>query len=241
MSLADSYISLQSKGLAMSTTQVKKFCLALRLLLATGLISLAAPSFAQSAFSGFYGQVGIGYENSVPSYSGGTLYGITPGPLYSYGISGGTTDSFAGTVALGYYLPVTDSFLLGIGAEYSPLQGASSNATVSIPALKYTEYQSIRKNDSYNLFISPAYAIDQEKLAYVKAGYSGATFEIGGYDILYNGYSLGLGYRQIIQGGWYGFAEVNYTSYGNQNIASNGSGTASFKVTNALVGLGYKF
>jgi outer membrane immunogenic protein len=225
----------------MSMTHLKKFCLALRLLLAANLIGLAAPSFAQSAFSGFYGQVGIGYENSVPSYSGGTLYGITPGPLYSYGISGGTTDSFAGTVALGYYFPVTDSFLLGVGAEYSPLQGASSNATVSIPALKYTEYQSIRKNDSYNLFISPAYAIDQEKLAYVKAGYSGATFEIGGYDILYSGYSLGLGYRQIIKGAWYGFAEVNYTSYGNQNIASNGSGTASFKVTNALVGLGYQF
>lgn len=225
----------------MSTTHLKQFCLALRLLLVTSMISLAAPSFAQSAFTGFYGQVGIGYENSVPSYSGGTLYGITPGPLYSYGISGGTTDSFAGTVALGYYLPVTDSFLLGIGAEYSPLQGASSNATVSIPALKYTEYQSIRKNNSYNLFVSPAYAIDQEKLAYVKAGYSGATFEIGGYDILYSGYSLGLGYRQIIKGAWYGFAEVNYTSYGNQNIASNGSGTASFKVTNALVGLGYHF
>jgi hypothetical protein len=225
----------------MLTTHLKEFCLALRLLLASSLIGLAAPSFAQSAFSGFYGQVGIGYEKSVPSYSGGTLYGITPGPLYSYGISGGTTDSFAGTVSLGYYLPVIDSFLLGVGAEYSPLQGASSNATVSIPALKYTEYQSIRKNDSYNLFVSPAYAIDKEKLAYVKAGYSGATFEIGGYDILYSGYSLGLGYRQIIQGTWYGFAEVNYTSYGNQNIASNGSGTASFKVTNALVGLGYQF
>ena len=108
MSLADSFISLQSKGLAMSTTQVKKFCLALRLLLATSLMSLAAPSFAQSAFGGFYGQVGIGYENSVPSYSGGTLYGITPGPLYSYGVSGGTTDSFAGTVTLGYYLPMKD-------------------------------------------------------------------------------------------------------------------------------------
>ena len=220
---------------------MKKLYLALRLLLAASLIGLSTPSFAQSVFTGFYGQAGIGYENSSPSYSGGTLYGITPGPLYSYGISGGTTNSFAGNVALGYYLPVVDSFLMGIGAEYSPVQGSSSNATVSIPGLKYTESQSIRKNNSYNFFISPAYAINQEKLAYLKAGYSGATFEIGGYDISYYGYSLGLGYRQIIQGSWYGFAEVNYTSYGNQNVATNASGTASFKVTNALVGIGYKF
>lgn len=211
------------------------------LFLPAGLIGLTAPAFSQSVFSGFYGQVGIGYENSVPSYSGGTLYGITPGPLYSYSISGGTTDSFAGTATLGYYLPVNNEFLIGVGVEYSPVQGSSSNATVSIPALKYTETQSIRKNNSYNLFISPAYAIDKEKLAYAKVGYSGANFEIGGYDIAYNGYSLGIGYRQIIQGAWYGFAEANYTSYGNQSIASNGSGTASFIVTNALVGIGYQF
>ena len=207
------------------------------LIVGLGFISITAPSFAQSVFTGFYGQVGIGYENSTPSYSGGTLNNSA----YSYGISGGTTNSFAGTATIGYYFPVTGNFLLGIGAEYSPLSGTSSNATVTIPALKYSESQSIKKGDSYNLFISPAYAIDKEKLAYAKVGYSSANYEIGGDNDTYNGYSLGLGYRQIIQGSWYGFAEVNYTSYGNQNVATNASGTASFKVTNALVGVGYKF
>ena len=207
------------------------------LIVGIGFISLTAPALAQSVFEGFYGQVGIGYENSTPSYSGGTLNNST----YSYGISGGTTNSFAGTATIGYYFPVTGNFLLGIGAEYSPLSGASSNATVTIPALKYSESQSIKKGDSYNLFISPAYAIDKEKLAYAKVGYSSANYEIGGDNDTYNGYSLGLGYRQMIQGSWYGFAEVNYMSYGNQNVATNASGTASFKVTNALVGVGYKF
>ena len=209
----------------------------LQLLIALGAMSLTAPALAQSVFTGFYGQVGIGYENSTPSYSGGTLNNST----YSYGISGGTTNSFAGTATIGYYFPVTGNFLLGIGAEYSPLSSSSSNATVTIPALKYSETQSIKKSNSYNLFISPAYAVDKEKLAYAKVGYSSANYEIGGDNDTYNGYSLGLGYRQIIQGSWYGFAEVNYTSYGNQNVATNASGTASFKVTNALVGIGYKF
>jgi len=221
----------------MPLTNLSKPRLTLKLLAALGLMSLTAPSFAQSVFEGFYGQVGIGYENSTPSYSGGTLNNST----YSYGISGGTTNSFAGTATIGYYFPVTGNFLLGIGAEYSPLSGTSSNATVTIPALKYSESQSIKKGDSYNLFISPAYAIDKEKLAYAKVGYSSANYEIGGDNDTYNGYSLGLGYRQIIQGSWYGFAEVNYMSYGNQNVATNASGTASFKVTNALVGIGYKF
>ena len=225
----------------MSMTHFNKPRLTLQLLVALGVISLAVPSFAQSVFTGFYGQVGICYENSTPSYSGGTLNGITPGPLYSYGMSGGTTNSFAGTATIGYYFPVTGNFLLGIGAEYSPLSSSSSNATVTIPALKYSETQSIKKSNSYNLFISPAYAVDKEKLAYAKVGYSSANYEIGGDNDTYNGYSLGLGYRQIIQGSWYGFAEVNYTSYGNQNVATNASGTASFKVTNALVGIGYKF
>ena len=209
----------------------------LQLLIALGAMSLTTPTLAQSVFTGFYGQVGIGYENSTPSYSGGTLNNST----YSYGISGGTTNSFAGTATIGYYFPVAGNFLLGIGAEYSPLSGVKSNATVTLPALKYSETQSIKKGDSYNLFISPAYAIDKEKLAYAKVGYSSANYEIGGDNDTYNGYSLGLGYRQIIQGSWYGFAEVNYMSYGNQNVATNASGTASFKVTNALVGVGYKF
>ncbi len=221
----------------MLMTHDKKSFLPLQLLAALSLIGLAVPALAQSVFEGFYGQVGIGYENSTPSYSGGTLNNST----YSYGISGGTTNSFAGTATIGYYFPVTGNFLLGIGAEYSPLSGSSSNATVTVPAFKYSESQSIKKGDSYNLFISPAYAIDKEKLAYAKVGYSSANYEIGGGNDTYNGYSLGLGYRQIIQGSWYGFAEVNYFSYGNQNVATNASGTASFKVTNALVGVGYKF
>jgi hypothetical protein len=207
------------------------------LIVGIGFISLTAPAFAQTAFTGFYGQVGIGYENSVPSYSGGALNKST----YTYSMSGGTTNSFAGTATLGYYFPVSTNFLLGIGAEWSPLEGVKSNATVTLPALKYSETQTIKKGDSYNIFVAPAYVIDKDKLAYAKVGYSGANYEVGGDNDVYNGYSLGLGYRQMIQGSWYGFAEVNYTSYGNQNVATNASGTASFKVTNALVGVGYQF
>jgi hypothetical protein len=226
------FIKIITKGSSMKSN------LTLSLLGSLFVLGIASSNAqAQSAFTGFYGQVGIGYENSTPSYSGGTLNKST----YTYSMSGGTTNSFAGTASIGYYFPVSTTFLLGIGAEYSPLSGTKSNATVTIPALRYSETQTIKKGDSYNIFVAPAYAIDKDKLAYAKVGFSSANYEIGGDNDVYNGYSLGLGYRQMIQGSWYGFAEVNYTSYGNQNVATNASGTASFKVTNALVGVGYQF
>jgi opacity protein-like surface antigen len=64
-----------------------------------------------------------------------------------------------------------------------------------------------------------------------------------------NGYSLGLGYKQIISGGWYGFGEVNYAMFGNASLNKSKFGeiyvstTGSFKANsmNVLVGLGYRF
>ena len=51
-----------------------------------GAVSAWANAQAQSAFTGFYGQAGIGYENSTPSYSGGTLNNSA----YTYSMSSGT-------------------------------------------------------------------------------------------------------------------------------------------------------
>jgi hypothetical protein len=209
-----------------------------QLIIATALASacIAPSAFAQSVFQGFYGQIGIGYESSAPNFSGGTVTG-TP---YTYSVSSSNLHYFTGTVAAGYYFPVSNAFLLGIGAEYSPIESSSTNYTVNIPSAKFSESQGVKKVNSYNIFISPAWAIDKEKLAYVKVGYAGAQYKAENTDN-FTGYSLGIGYRQIISGNWYGFGESNYASYGNQNLASNASGTVSVKAMNLLVGVGYKF
>ena len=208
-----------------------------QIILISSLIGFITPCFAQSAFEGFYGQIGIGYESSAPNFSGGTL---NKAPI-SYTVSGGNVNGFAGTAALGYYFGVSQSFLLGIGAEYSPINSSTTNYSVTLPAYKYSESDPIYKKNSYNIYISPAYVIDKDKLAYAKVGYSSAVYNSQGSDNTFSGYSLGLGYRQIITGNWYGFGEINYTSYGNQSYADDASGTFNFKVTNALVGVGYKF
>ena len=205
-------------------------------LLVASLLTLAGTgAMAQSAFEGFYAQAGIGYESVTPSFTGGSVDG------FGYTGTGNNANSFAGTIGAGYNFAVTPSFLLGIGAEYSPIAGSKANYTLTVPGIVSGTDQ-YNKKDSYNIFISPSIVIDKDKLAYAKVGYTGANVTSGdGENTSLNGYSLGLGYKQIISGGLYGFGEVNYASYANTNVGDGATGSFSANSTNVLVGLGYKF
>lgn len=187
-----------------------------RLLVATLFAASATGAFAQSAFEGFYGQAGVGYESSSTSFSGGSVQG------FPYSVSANNSNSFAGTVGIGAYFAVTSNFLLGIGAEYSPIPSSNANFTLNVPGTNLASVPGTwKKKDSYNLFVSPAIAIDKNKLTYAKIGFTGTNIEltIGGDSetTSYTGYSLGLGYKQIIQGGLYGFGEVNYAAYSSKS------------------------
>lgn len=213
-----------------------------KLLVAVAAAGLVGTANAQSAFEGFFGQIGIGYESTNPKISNGTL--TTGGD--SYNISNSNNSSgLGGTVSLGSYFSVTNSFLLGIGAEYSPIATSNANWTLNVPSASEVNANKFKKKNSYNIFISPALAIDKNKLAYAKVGYTGMssqTTDQEGVKDTYNfsGYSLGLGYKQIIDGGLYGFAEANYASYGSKTLIDT---TGNLKPTtmNFLVGVGYRF
>lgn len=211
----------------------------IKLLVAAAATVVASSAMAQSAFEGAYGQIGIGYESVAPSFSGGQV-DIGNGRTAGYGISSSNGNGFTGNIGIGYTFLVAPTFTLAIGAEYSPIESSSTNATISIPSLRYSENAGWKKKDSYNIFVSPGFVIDKDKLAYAKVGYSGATISADG-NTNFTGYSVGLGYKQIISTAWYGFAEVNYSSYGNQNLGGGTTGTFNFNSTNALVGVGYKF
>ena len=227
------------------------------LLVVAGVTTLSSMQVsAQSkSFEGAYGQVGIGYEMVSPSLSLGNINisGAGTGSIpYSSSIS--NSNSFAGTATIGYYFPISKDFLLGLGAEYSPIAGQKANYSGSNPTLGTVSGQ-YNKQNSYNIFLSPATPIGNDGLLYGKVGFTGASFksQINGgsssTDSL-TGYSLGIGYKQFITGALYGFGEVNYASYGNKTsteTASTGgynlsqSSTFSANVTNLLVGVGYKF
>ena len=63
------------------------------------------------------------------------------------------------------------------------------------------------------------------------------------------GWTLGLGYKQILTGSIYAFGEVNYAAYGNKGVATitSSSGavlsgmSAKGTGTDILVGVGYRF
>jgi opacity protein-like surface antigen len=217
----------------------------MKLLVAAAATVVASSAMAQSAFEGFYGQLGVGYESIDPSFSNGTIVsGSATGRAYTFSSSNG--NSIIGNVGIGAYFPVTKTFLLGAGAEYSPFAGSSTNATFNIPAVSYSENSTWKKKNSYNIFLSPAIAIDKDKLAYAKVGFTGMSTE--GTDTEgtksttnYTGYSLGLGYKQMVSGSIYAFGEVNYATYGSKNMGGDLSGSTKPSSMNALVGVGYKF
>jgi opacity protein-like surface antigen len=221
-------------------------------LVAIGVMSLSAVASAQStSFEGAYGQLGIGYESVTPSFSssGIAIAGVGTVPI-STSVSNG--NSFAGVVTVGYMGAITKDFLLGIGAEYEPLNSSSANYSYS--AAGTTVSGTWKKQNSYNIFLSPATPVGANGLLYGKVGYTGAQVQAteGGTSSStnLNGYMLGIGYKQIITGGLYGFGEVNYASYSNSSNTYSGvvlgraysyTNTVSANSTNVVVGLGYKF
>jgi hypothetical protein len=197
----------------------------IKLLVAAAATVLASSAMAQSAFEGAYGQLGIGYQSSKAKIN-------QPGNSFD------STNGFASTVGLGYNFSVSKDFLLGIGAEYSFVPTSEANSTYTNADLS-TGTEKYKNQNTYNIFIAPGIVISKDSLAYAKVGYTGTTYKFPESSFNLTGYSLGLGYKQIINGGLYGFAEGNYFSYSNKNLGDgvNLSGNSM----NLLVGVGYKF
>lgn len=248
-------------------------------LAATGLVATSA--FAQkSAFEGFYGQLATGYENNTLKNNGGILSGVDSngsGDTWSNPLTTGGTQTAGGVplvAGLGYNFAINNQFLVGLGVDYSFLSQKTNNYSSSIVDADGTVTtfggQQVKISNRLNIFITPGYAIDKDKLVYVKAGYSQQTMNYTGANTIdgfpisaagiasfssqnqtMTGYILGLGYRQVISGGVYAFAEGNYMSYGQKSFTSssvtsdgrplNVSLSPSANAYNLLVGVGYKF
>ena len=269
--------------------------LPLSLLSSLLLISLASSNAqAQSAFAGFYGQISTGYEsNQLGSLSTSS----TTIPNINSDIKGSSaSQSFGGAplvLGIGHYWQANDKWLIGVGADYSALSQTSAtfsrdttnapgNTTIIAGSTLTYNGASMQLSNRFNLFLTPAYAIDKDKLVYLKAGYSQVTAQFnrhtsatrtlngvstttaaggGSQSSNQGGYLLGLGYKQMIASGLYGFIEGNYMGYsapsysymsttrahdtlhgigvtGKRTVTSN---FASLNTFQALIGVGYAF
>jgi outer membrane immunogenic protein len=240
-----------------------------KLLFGSAMILLATSAMAQSAFHGFYGQIATGYEGNQASNLNSTLEHTDPS--FQGFITTGSNQNFGGiplVVGLGYNFSVTPIWLLGIGVDYSALNQKSSTFSQQYLTALFSGNQ-LTVSNRFNVFLAPGYVIDKDKLVYVKAGYSSVSlkesfpnlYTSGGSGPLpyasqtqtLSGYIIGLGYKQMIKDGFYGFAEANYMAYSqktfssyydgfnfgpNPSYLSNSPNLSSYQ---ALVGVGYKF
>jgi outer membrane immunogenic protein len=262
-------------------------------LLIIGLSGLNAQ--AQSDFAGFYGQLSTGYENNQLGSLSGSATEVPNNK--SDIIRTAPSQTFGGAPLVfgaGYYWQANDKWLIGVGADYSALSQTSSSFPVSItnapgnttvtPGSTVTANgASAQLSNRFNIFLTPGYAIDKDKLVYLKAGYSQVTTQFNRHSSVtrlaangtsvttpatggnpssnQGGYLVGLGYKQIITSGLYGFVEGNYMSYNSPSdsytttvtalnnvhgINSTGTRTVTtqFNSLNSyqlLVGLGYAF
>ena len=242
-----------------------------RTIIAFAVAGLAGTAHAQSAFEGFYGQIATGYEsNTIENLDIFYTYRLISGFTGS-GSSKASSQNASGmplVFGLGYNFKINNSWLIGLGVDYSALsQVDTSPYSASNSNGGRTPNIQLTVQDRYNIFLSPAYVIDKDKLAYFKVGYSAQTVKsltpAHNTPTAYvsavntsnnvNGYILGLGYKQMISGGFYGFAEVNYMKYtkGDTNVgySSIDSNRTSFTTASdfgastytLLVGVGYRF
>jgi hypothetical protein len=235
----------------------------IKLLVAAAATVVASSAMAQSAFEGFYGQLATGYESNQLTNTSTTYNFVSSGGFTGNGSLNAGNQNANGMpliAGIGYNFKIDDKWLLGIGADYSFLTRETGSFTAIDPSDGFPFNSTLKVKNRYNVFLSPAYAIDKEKLVYFKAGYSGQTLESSSptqgstpalnSSATQSGYVLGLGYKQIISGGLYGFAEGNYMSYGKGNQSSTFTDSGTVVNTNAnvgasaytlLVGVGYKF
>lgn len=228
-----------------------------RALLVSGLVIGSSSVLAQSKFAGGYAQLGVGYSSINASTSGYSLAAPT-GATYQLGSSAGTASGFNGVIGAGYNIPVSPTFLVGVGIDWMPFSGSNATGSVSSNSLSPSSQSfTFNQNSLANIYIAPGIATSPDGLLYAKIGYSALQIQTkSNYNgntgnTNFNGYVLGLGYKQLFSGNWYGFGEITYASYGSQNMGFTGpwiaggtyavNGSVSPTSTNAMVGVGYKF
>ena len=220
--------------------------------LAIGL--LAGTASAQSVFEGFYGQLSTGYENNTVANSSPTISGQISAVGQGTGTSSnGNVPLIAG---LGYTFSLAPQYTLGLGADYSFLSQNTSNISTNWTggATGNSGNYNYQISNRTNIYVTPGYALNKNALVYIKAGYSMENLQTkvsGGPNsntATASGYIVGLGYKQMITSGIYGFAEGNYMSYSKPQLTSPVSTGASFNANpgapsayQILVGVGYKF
>jgi hypothetical protein len=199
---------------------------------------------ASANFEGFFADFGFGYREVNSGTSSSLSVNGTPIPST---LTSGQPANTVSVFTLGYNLPIDSVFKLGIGANISPASGQAQqvqvqalNQVVSLPGIKPLY--------NYGLFLTPSVVIG-DGLAYLKAG-TQTQVNNSNTSPNFNGYLLGVGYKQLVTQSVYLFGEANYASYAAQTSSGaissagrsiNASVTTKPQGSRYLIGIGYHF
>ncbi len=223
-----------------------------------------AVSFGYGQFTPKVGSISTS-AITYPVTVGGNTYSTTaPSGRSSASVNDVTTGT--ANFSAGYNWGINSNYVLGLRATYYP--GASSGASgafttstaavsspVAVPAgtqLGAPAPITYNVKNLYSIVLTPGYALDKDRLVYAKVGYTGATIGLSGPTLAYSstnltGYSLGLGYKQMISQSLYLLGEFNYAGYSNKTVTltntsgTNLTGTLGGSGIDFLVGVGYRF
>jgi opacity protein-like surface antigen len=208
-----------------------------------GLLSQTAQAQAE-AWQGPWVHAGVGGATFIPGFSGGKYTGA-----YSYDATKKDINTVIGSISAGYTLALSGPWSLSLAATIAPGTSPSADYAVLINTPKGTTTGPGTYNvaNIYSITVQPGYAIDKEKLIYAKVGYTGATANteseaFGKASSTLSGYALGIGYKQVISGSLYGYAEFNYANYSNVTVPyAQLSGTVNATGMDVMVGVGWRF
>jgi opacity protein-like surface antigen len=199
----------------------------------------------------------------------GASIGIS-GSMAGVEVEGSTTDSSSATTGSGSFGKITpvpsvdinygfesgSNFVFGIGASYIP-------AKVEFGTNAFTDSTNSQRDavkgeikDVYSIYVTPTYVINNNSALYAKVGYihgdlslssssSAITFTKKPSDV--EGWSVGIGSKTMLTNNLYLTVEGNYTEFDSitatttDGETNTNTSSATPKVAQAIIGIGYKF
>ena len=173
-------------------------------------------------------------------------------------ITKGTGGSIAqvGSVDIGYSIPLSDTFLVGVGVSYTPGEAEISKADDAADAADIT----IKAEEFYTYYIQPTISVSENSAIFLKIGSSEADLKITGdytgtASSSMSGETFSLGTKTMFSSGMYVSAEAGFSEYDNIQVNdigtaetndatdTDGSGDAKADPSTAfgLFSVGYKF